>query len=294
MQPLSRASLTIGELAHRTGVPITTLRSWESRYGFPRPDRAAGGHRRYAESDVDAVLEVLERRRGGLSLHAAVQRVVAEPVSSGSVFADLRRRRPELAPQVLSRATLSSMSRAIEDECCARAAEPLLFGGFQRVAYLEASYDRWRELARTACDTVVFADFTHSTPVRPLTPVEVALPEHAPLNREWLVICDAPDLPACLAAVELPGQDSRAPEGRSFEAIWSVDPQVVRAASRVAASLADAYRPGWRTSGPRHAPVLDDEPTAASGDLRRATQLFDRMLGYLDDARPSGRGRART
>src|ERR1700733_10420713 len=31
--------LAIGELAERAGVPAPTLRSWETRYGFPRPRR---------------------------------------------------------------------------------------------------------------------------------------------------------------------------------------------------------------------------------------------------------------
>ena len=47
-------ALTISELAERTQVPQATLRSWESRYGFPSPERLPGGHRRYAESDVAA------------------------------------------------------------------------------------------------------------------------------------------------------------------------------------------------------------------------------------------------
>ena len=48
--------LTIGDLAARTGVPIATIRSWESRYGFPIPSRAPGGHRRYVEGDGDITL----------------------------------------------------------------------------------------------------------------------------------------------------------------------------------------------------------------------------------------------
>ena len=80
MEVSPRVPLAIGDLARRTGVPTTTLRSWESRYGFPRPVRPAdGGHRRYAESEVQAVLDVLERRRAGLSLSAAVQRVGDSP-----------------------------------------------------------------------------------------------------------------------------------------------------------------------------------------------------------------------
>jgi hypothetical protein len=43
----SQNGLSIGELARRTEVPAATLRSWEDRYGFPRPHRLAGGHHRY-------------------------------------------------------------------------------------------------------------------------------------------------------------------------------------------------------------------------------------------------------
>ncbi len=36
-----------------SGVPIETLRAWERRYGFPRPARVEGTHRRlYSESDI--------------------------------------------------------------------------------------------------------------------------------------------------------------------------------------------------------------------------------------------------
>jgi DICT domain-containing protein len=277
----SRVTLSIGDLAHRTGVPISTLRSWEKRYGFLQPDRSAGEHRRYSEADVEAVLEVLAHRRGGLSLAAAVQRADTPPVRSRSVFAELRRRHPSLRPQVLSRRTLVSMSHAIEDECCARAAAPVLFGAFQRERFLRASYDRWRELARTAQSTVVFAELDHPAPATRGAPIEVPVPSDSPLNREWVLVCDALDLPACLIAVERPGQDPGSAH-RTFEAVWSVDPQVVRDASRIAAALADDLRPEWRE-------VVDlppqPDPPGASEDLHRATELFDRMVAYIDAAR---------
>lgn len=281
MDASSRVTLSIGDLAHRTGVPISTLRSWEKRYGFLQPDRSAGEHRRYSEADVEAVLEVLAHRRGGLSLAAAVQRADTPPVRSRSVFAELRRRHPSLRPQVLSRRTLVSMSHAIEDECCARAAAPVLFGAFQRERFLRASYDRWRELARTAQSTVVFAELDHPAPATRGAPIEVPVPSDSPLNREWVLVCDALDLPACLIAVERPGQDPGSTH-RTFEAVWSVDPQVVRDASRIAAALADDLRPEWRE-------VVDlppqPDPPGASEDLHRATELFDRMVAYIDAAR---------
>jgi DICT domain-containing protein/predicted DNA-binding transcriptional regulator AlpA len=271
--------LTISDLAERTGVPPATLRSWETRYGFPRPVRLAGGHRRYAEPDVAAVLEVQRHRRSGLALEAAVRRATTEDLQSRSVYAELRRRHPELTPQLLSKPTLVALSHAIEDECCARAEEPLLFGGFQRDAFLRESYARWVELARTARAAVVFADLPRARRPRPGLPIEVALPHEAPLNREWIVVCDAPDLPACMAAVERPGQEGGPDSGRRFEVVWTVDPRAVRYASRVAAALADEYHHGWRTT---ELAVLDEEPPAASADLHRASDLLNRMMGYLD------------
>ena len=279
---MDNVSLTIGDLAHRTGVSISTLRSWERRYGFPEPRRQPGGHRRYSEADVEAVLDVLARRRGGLSLAAAVHRAETPQVRSGSVYADLRRLHPLLRPQVLSRRTLVSMSHAIEDECAARAADPLLFGGFQRERFLRASYDRWCELARTARCTVVFADTADPAAPRRGVPVEVPIPPDSPLNREWLVVCDAADLPACLVAVERPGQGADPSARRTFEAVWSVDPRVVRDASHIAAALADELRPGWRDAA--DLPPQPDPP-GVSEDLYRATLLFDRMVAYIDAAR---------
>ncbi|MDT0188268.1 DICT sensory domain-containing protein [Microbacterium sp. ARD31] len=275
--------LTIGDLAARTGVPIATIRSWESRYGFPSPSRAPGGHRRYVEGDVAAVAEVLAHRRAGLSLEAAVRRTTTTPVRPRSVYAEVRRHHPELTAQVLSKATLSALSHAIEDECCARAAVPLLFAGFQREEFLRHSQVRWAELARTARAAVTFAHAAAPAPVADGLLTEVRLPDDAPLNREWFVVCDATDLPAFLAAVELPRERAVPDAQRSFEALWSVDPQVVRVASRAAAAIADDYRPDWRPTGER-VPESDDPPPA-SGDLARASALFDRMLGYVESSR---------
>lgn len=151
--------------------------------------------------------------------------------------------------------------------------------GFQRDAFLRKSCARWVELARTARAAVVFADLPTRVAPRPGMPIEVALPREAPLNREWIVVCDAPDLSACLAAVERPGQEGALDSRRRFDVVWTVDPSAVRFASRVAAALADEYRPGWRTT---ELSVLNDEPPGASADLRRASDVLSRMMGHFD------------
>lgn len=192
-----------------------------------------------------------------MALKAAVRDVSPDPYPTRSVFAELRRRHPRVAPQVLSKPSLVALSHAIEDECCARAAQPLLFGGFQHEQHLRSSAARWAELAgmarRRRCVRRAFPP--RSANVRQAGPGRSA--PDAPLTREWLVVCDAVELPACMAAVPLPGQGPRSEHGRRFEMLWSVDPRVVRDASRVAQSLADEYAPGWRPAGLR---VADDTP----------------------------------
>jgi methanogenic corrinoid protein MtbC1 len=46
------ARLSIGALSRATGIPIETLRTWETRYGFPDPERKPSGHRAYRAAAV--------------------------------------------------------------------------------------------------------------------------------------------------------------------------------------------------------------------------------------------------
>jgi MerR family transcriptional regulator, light-induced transcriptional regulator len=281
------AVLSIGEVSRRTGIPVAGLRNWEQRYGLPRPHRSPSGQRRYREADCDLLAEVLRLHAGGLSLPAAMAQ--ASACTGGgpeqSIFAGVRRRYPALRVHVLAKPVLLAVTRAIEDECGAQAQRPVLLGSFQRQRFYQASASRWADLARVAEQTVVFADFERcrqrSGPV-----AEIAVAEDSPLRREWTLICDAPDAPACVAAWERPGQDRCRDQARVFEVLWSVDPQVVRTAARIGAGLATAAMPeltGRLTSR------LTEEPTSMSPDLRRASGLIERTLDYLAGAHGSAR-----
>jgi DNA-binding transcriptional MerR regulator len=274
--------LSIGELARRTGVPAATLRSWEDRYGFPQPQRQAGGHRRYDEADIALIEQILRLRESGTSLQAAISRAAAQAGGGDvSVFAGLRRRHPGIAPQELRKTTLLALTRAIEDECCARAEQAALFAGFQQERYYRDARDRWQELARTTAVAVVFADFGESSG-HGLSPLTVRLPSDSPLRREWFLVCAGPDHPAFVSAWELPGQQAVPEAGRRFEVIWSVDPPAVRDAVVICSQLARTLSPGL---GRLLADLPADSPPPASADLHRATGLFNRMASYLDKTR---------
>jgi DNA-binding transcriptional MerR regulator len=61
----------VAAVERMTRIPASTLRSWERRYGWPRPFRTASGQRLYSDRDV-AVIRFLDRGRvEGMSLSQA-------------------------------------------------------------------------------------------------------------------------------------------------------------------------------------------------------------------------------
>jgi DICT domain-containing protein len=272
--------LSIREVARETGVSEGTLRMWETRYGFPEPQRLPSGHRRYTDDDIAQVRQVARDREAGLSMKAAIDRareLASEPELS--IFAGLRRRRPDLQPYVLPKRTLVGLSHAIEDECAARAERPVLFASFQRARFWRHAQPRWRDLALTAHSTVVFADFERANvPDDQRAPVELPIERGDPFGREWSLVCDAPDYSACLAAWERPGQDATADPERRFETVWSVEPALVREAARIAAGFVERSEPGLL---PRFLPRLRDTPPPSAEELRLVGALTNRMVAYV-------------
>ena len=204
----------------------------------------------------------------------------------GSAFAELGRVHPGLTAYRLRKSTLLGISWAIEDEFCAKAAEPVLFGAFQRAEFYDAARPRWRELGRVARSAVVLADFGEDFEPH-AEPAELTLAPTSPMLREWTVVCDSAELPAALAAWELPGQDHVPDRDRLFESVWTVEPAAVRTAARTCALIA-------QESGHPDASVLlyelADDPAPGVADLGSVTALFNRVVAYVDQAgRPTRR-----
>lgn len=282
--PREPASLTIGQLAERTGLLPATLRMWETRHGFPRPTRRDSGHRRYSDRDVELVKRVIRRRDAGVRLEVAIaevslaQAAAQEPPDSLSVYAAMRRTHPHLQPQRLKKATLIALSWAIEDECGARAERPIIFGSFQKERYFRSAKERWTELSRIARSSMVFADFSGGLQSAD-GPTLIHLPEDAPMRREWAVICDAPDCPAMLTAWELPGQSTVPDRERLFEAIWTVEPAAVREAARACAQVAIQL---GHVEATAILYALAENPPAPPLELLQATSLLNRVVAYAD------------
>lgn len=59
-------------VVQETGVAAPKLRTWERRYGLPRPDRAPSGNRLYSRRDIETVRWLAARQSEGMTIGRAV------------------------------------------------------------------------------------------------------------------------------------------------------------------------------------------------------------------------------
>jgi DNA-binding transcriptional MerR regulator len=64
-------TLRTGEAAALLNVSPATLRTWEHRYGYPKPQRSTGRHRLYTHGEVAALRDALQQ---GLNISSAISR----------------------------------------------------------------------------------------------------------------------------------------------------------------------------------------------------------------------------
>jgi DNA-binding transcriptional MerR regulator len=84
---------SVGALSRATGVPISTLRTWERRYGLPRPSRTEGGRRVYSEEDLSIVRRMQALHRAGLPAALAAESALADEAAPAEASV-----RPPLTP----------------------------------------------------------------------------------------------------------------------------------------------------------------------------------------------------
>lgn len=87
MEPMSSArrpdakaapAYSIRVVSKMTGIEPETLRMWERRYDFPKPERTEGGNRLYSEHDVEALNLVVRAMRDGYRPGEIVGKSIAE------------------------------------------------------------------------------------------------------------------------------------------------------------------------------------------------------------------------
>ena len=68
----------IRAISELTGIPTTTLRAWERRYGLLKPTRTAKGHRLYSAEDIDLIKEIVKLMKSNHTISEAI-RIIKNP-----------------------------------------------------------------------------------------------------------------------------------------------------------------------------------------------------------------------
>jgi DNA-binding transcriptional MerR regulator len=98
------------------GVSPNTLRSWERRYGFPRPHRSPGGHRQYALAEIEALRSALAETHNVSSAVALAQQRGTGPSSPPRLASAFASFDEDGANMLLEESlALRSVERTIED-----------------------------------------------------------------------------------------------------------------------------------------------------------------------------------
>jgi len=106
--------LKTSEAAAMLNVSPNTLRTWERRFGFPKPQRSPGRHRLYTHGEIAGLRDALQE---GLSISSAVSRaregLTADTHSLVGALASFEPERADAAMEAVI--ALRSVDRAIEE-----------------------------------------------------------------------------------------------------------------------------------------------------------------------------------
>ncbi|HEY1286349.1 MAG TPA: MerR family DNA-binding transcriptional regulator [Solirubrobacterales bacterium] len=98
------------------GVSPNTLRSWERRYGFPRPRRTPGNHRNYELVELQTLRDALAETRNISSAIELARQRQAAPASDDSLLAAFQAFDEEAADRAIEESlALRPLERTVEE-----------------------------------------------------------------------------------------------------------------------------------------------------------------------------------
>ena len=141
-------TLKTSEAAAVLNVSPNTLRAWERRFGYPKPQRTAGKHRLYTHGEVAALRDALQE---GLSISSAISRA-RESLSSdtSTLVGALQAFELDRADAAMEAAlALRSVERSVEEVLLPSISELGERHGFDSAPWAFAA--RWADRLAAAC-----------------------------------------------------------------------------------------------------------------------------------------------
>jgi MerR family transcriptional regulator, light-induced transcriptional regulator len=265
------------------GVSPNTLRSWERRYGFPKPKRTPGNHRNYELVELQTLRDALAQTGNISSAIELARQRQAAPASSGDLLLALESFDEDAADRAIEESlALRPLERTVEE---------LLLPAIDSLA---ADPDRTAELefgARWAMGWLHGARRLASSASRP---AGILLLDSSGGNDAEAVHAQALDLTLRRAGFRVLMLSSELGDERLERALRALDPTAlvlcgpgtdtpaaVQLVRRVRDAGFEAPLYGFRTAGPLGdaVPSAGDAPSKVTGMLnadlrRRATRAF--------------------
>lgn len=113
-----------------------------------------------------------------------------------------------------------------------------VYAGFESLSRMEPVVDRYMRIADVSERVYVFGESDWRPPRHPNMRV-IALDGESRLAREWFVVASSPALSVALVGVDEGGDGERAYEERTFRALKTHDPALVRRLASAAERLVD-------------------------------------------------------
>jgi methanogenic corrinoid protein MtbC1 len=142
------AWLSIGALSRATGIAVETLRTWETRYGFPVPKRKPSGHRVYPLGAVPRLRRIADALALG---HRAGQVVGASEAALEDLLGSIARSEPPPSVGVPPAEDLPGLLRLVRRFDAERLSHTLL-GDWSRMTPIDFLVDRIAPLVEAVGD----------------------------------------------------------------------------------------------------------------------------------------------
>ncbi|WP_061291011.1 MerR family transcriptional regulator [Herbidospora cretacea] len=110
---MTQPTFAAGAVARRLGLPVSTLRSWNNRYGMGPSGHERGRHRRYTESDIAALIVMRRLIAQGTPPSAAARAAQGRRPHDVSLDSDLVARLVDAAHRLDGHGMLTLIGRAL-------------------------------------------------------------------------------------------------------------------------------------------------------------------------------------
>jgi DICT domain-containing protein/signal transduction histidine kinase len=205
---------------------------------------------------------------------------------SNSLLQDLLQSFPQLRAQVYFKASLTALSRALEDAVLAGTERPLVIANFQQERFYRQETGRYQRIAQRTDQVYILAAPETDFASAPAPYATIGLEASDELTQEWHLVIIGRTYSACLifrefaALIDTVDLDS----ARQFRGFWTFDPVVSKQAALLLLQRIYRYRPDLAEKidqAKQQYRLTATRQTAASIAAMNAQLFSTRLVTYL-------------